>query len=46
MTTDEILKKLKKWITENGIEYWEESGLTKPSIVICSKLNTVHFKEF
>ncbi|KYC85312.1 type II toxin-antitoxin system PemK/MazF family toxin [Heyndrickxia sporothermodurans] len=27
------------------IEYWNEAGLDKPSVVRCSKLNTVHFKE-
>ncbi|WP_346726987.1 type II toxin-antitoxin system PemK/MazF family toxin [Bacillus suaedae] len=27
------------------IENWEETGLDTPSIVRCSKLNTVHFKE-
>ncbi|KQL55264.1 hypothetical protein AN964_18285 [Heyndrickxia shackletonii] len=27
------------------IEYWKEAGLDKPSVVRCSKLNTVHFKE-
>ncbi|MGY0694093.1 type II toxin-antitoxin system PemK/MazF family toxin [Virgibacillus sp. FSP13] len=28
-----------------AVEYWEEAGLDKPSVVRCSKLNTVHFKE-
>ncbi|MRH43587.1 type II toxin-antitoxin system PemK/MazF family toxin [Aquibacillus halophilus] len=27
------------------IDYWKEAGLAKPSIVRCSKLNTVHYKE-
>lgn len=27
------------------IEYWKEAGLDKPSVVRCSKLNTLHYKE-
>lgn len=27
------------------IEYWEEAGLDKPSVVMCSKLNTLHYQE-
>lgn len=27
------------------IEYWEEAGLDKPSVVRCSKLNTLHYQE-
>lgn len=27
------------------IKYWKEARLDKPSIVRCSKLNTLHFKE-
>lgn len=27
------------------IENWKESGLDKPSVVRCSKINTVHYKE-
>lgn len=29
----------------NLIEYWNEAGLDKPSVVRCSKLNTLHYKE-
>jgi mRNA interferase MazF len=27
------------------IEYWREAGLDKPSVVRCSKLNTIHYQE-
>lgn len=27
------------------IEYWKEAGLDKPSVVRCSKLNTLHYQE-
>ncbi|MBM7572954.1 type II toxin-antitoxin system PemK/MazF family toxin [Aquibacillus albus] len=27
------------------IEYWEQAGLAKPSVVRCSKLNTLHYEE-
>lgn len=27
------------------IQYWEEARLDKPSVVRCSKLNTLHYKE-
>ncbi|PEZ75373.1 hypothetical protein CN410_15015 [Bacillus anthracis] len=27
------------------LESWEQAGLDKPSVVRCSKINTVHYKE-
>lgn len=27
------------------LEDWEKAGLNKPSVVRCSKINTVHYKE-
>lgn len=27
------------------IKYWEKAGLAKPSVVRCTKLNTLHFEE-
>lgn len=27
------------------LEYWEEAGLDKPSVVRCTKLNTLHYQE-
>ena len=27
------------------INYWKEAGLAKPSVVRCTKLNTLHYKE-
>lgn len=27
------------------LENWEQAGLDKPSVVRCSKINTVHYKE-
>ncbi|UFU00254.1 type II toxin-antitoxin system PemK/MazF family toxin [Radiobacillus kanasensis] len=27
------------------VEFWKEAGLEKPSIVRCSKLNTLHYRE-
>lgn len=27
------------------VEYWKEAGLEKPSVVQCSKLNTLHYQE-